>query len=79
MAEHDQSFSTEQEWINKGSSWLTRRGPNVKAICYDARGRLCTCGGDFMRATKEKTYPVFWIWPEQVAELAHAQSFDPKF
>lgn len=70
MAEYDQSFKSEQEWINKGRSWLTRRGPNVKAICFDAKGRLVTCGGDMMRATKEDAFPVRWIWPDQVAKLA---------
>jgi len=70
MAEHDQTFTSEQQWINKGRSWLTRRGPKVKAICFDAIGRQVTCGGDFMRATKENTFPVRWIWPDQVAELA---------
>lgn len=70
MAEHDQSFSSEQEWCSKGNSWLTRRGPKVRAICYDTKGRHVSCGGDFMRATKEGAYPVRWLWPEQVAELA---------
>jgi hypothetical protein len=58
------------EWINKGRSWLTRRGPKVKAIRYDTQGRHVTCGGDFMRATKDEALPVRWLWPDQVAEMA---------
>lgn len=70
MAEHNQRFETFDMWVNKASSWLTRRGPNVKAICYDAKGRLCTRGADMMRARDEGAFPVRWLWPDQVAELA---------
>lgn len=77
MSEHDQSFSSEQEWVNKGRSWLTRRGDGVKAICYDTNGRHVACGGDFMRAAKDGAYPVRWIWPDQVAGLAASSGFRP--
>jgi len=73
MAEHNQQFKSFQEWVNKASSWLTRRGPNVQAICYDAKGRHCRNGGDFMRARDEDAFPVRWIWPDQVAEMAAKQ------
>lgn len=74
MAEWDQSFSSFQEWVNKGSSWLTRHAEYQKdgrffAICYDSKGRLCRIGGDFMRARDENAFPVRWIWPDQVAAL----------
>lgn len=70
MAEHDQRFDSYTQWVNKASSWLTRRGPHVKAVCLDARNRLCAIGGDFMRARDEGAFPVRWLWPEDIAELA---------
>jgi protein associated with RNAse G/E len=64
MAEYDQKFSSEQEWINKGNSWLTRH-PNYcqffRAFCFDSSGMICKNGGDFAKAI----YPVYWIWPDQ--------------
>lgn len=77
MAEHDQKFNSVQEWVNKGRSWLTRRQktdsnghPYFKAVCFDAKGRLVACGGDFHRATDEDAFPVRWLWPDQIAEIA---------
>lgn len=78
MAEHNQQFDTFTEWCNKAPSWLTRRGTDVHAICYDAKGRLCTIGGDFMRARDENAFPVKWIWPDQVVEVVlHADDKTP--
>ena len=74
MAEHDQRFDTYAQWVNKASSWLGRRGPHEKAICLDTRNRLCAVGADFMRARDEETFPVRWLWPEDVAALATAQA-----
>lgn len=84
MAEHDQSFRNFQEWVCKASSWLTRHpkfndsrrsgyGPHFTAICFDTKGRQCTCGRDMQRAHDEGAFPVRWIWPDQVAELASKQ------
>jgi hypothetical protein len=81
MAEHDQQFDNFAQWVNKASSWLTRHqdyndsrasghGPHFTAICFDAKGRLCTCGGDMMRARDEGAFPVRWVWPDQVPALA---------
>jgi len=68
MSEIDQKFASEQEWINKGRSWLTRH-PNhsefFKAVCFDNIGRFVTCGRDFRIAKEENTYPVHWVWPDQ--------------
>ena len=64
MTETTQSFSSEQEWINKASSWLTRHhnyGEFFKAICFDSTGMICKNGGHFAKAN----YPVYWIWPDQ--------------
>jgi len=70
MAEYNQQFDTFQQWVNKASSWLTRRGSGISVICYDTKGRVCRIGGDFMRARDEGAFPVRWIWPEQAANLA---------
>jgi hypothetical protein len=77
MAEHDQQFNSMQEWVNKGRSWLTRRqkldsnGCNYfKAICFDAKNRLVENGGDFKRAEDEGAFPIRWLWPDQIAEIA---------
>jgi hypothetical protein len=72
MAEHNQQFDSFQQWVNKAPSWLTRHplyGPHFHAICFDTKGRMCTCGSDMMRARDEDAFPVRWIWPDQVAAL----------
>lgn len=81
MAEHDQRFDSFQQWVDKASSWLTGhpeyndtehskskpwRGHHFKAICFDAKGRLCRIGLDFQRARDDKAFPVRWIWPDQI-------------
>lgn len=75
MSEHDQQFETFQTWVNKASSWLTRRGPHQRVICLDAKNRVCRIGMDMHRARDEGAFPVRWLWPEDVAALAttHAQ------
>lgn len=67
MAEHNQQFETFVEWKNKASSWLTRRGEFVNAVCIDAKGRVCQNGGHFMRARDEGAFPVRWVWPDDDA------------
>ena len=77
-----QSFSSEQDWVNRASRVLTChpeyrntehggppkgwRGPHFTALCFDQKGRRMRCGADFRRATEESAYPVWWIWPDQV-------------
>ena len=83
-----QSFSSEQDWIHRASRVLTRhaeynntehgktkgwRGPHFTALCFDQAGRRMRNGGDFMRATKEATYPVWWIWPDQIVSALATQ------
>jgi hypothetical protein len=70
VAEHDQQFDSFQQWVNKASSWLTRRGQFVRAVCFDTQGRACPNGGAFMRARDEGAFPVRWLWPDQIAALA---------
>ena len=68
MAEHDQCFTSHQEWVNKATSWLTRHpkySEFFRAICFDSFGRIVKNGGDFRRADEDGAFPVYWIWPDQ--------------
>ena len=84
-----QSFSSHQDWVNRATRALTRhpnylntehgetkgwRGPHFTALCFDQAGNRMRNGGDFMRATEEGTYPVWWVWPDQIEPLLRAQS-----
>ena len=53
------SFESEKHWINKAQSLFAACGvPRSRYICLDAAGRVCVSGAEFMRATREGTYPV---------------------
>jgi hypothetical protein len=77
-----QYFDSFDQWVNRASSWLTCHSDyndgsvthydRFTAICFDTEGRICRIGADFMRARDEGTFPVRWIWPDQVPELALA-------
>lgn len=77
MTEHNQQFDTFQEWVNKASSWLTRH-PNYsedkwkhfRAHCFDKLGRRCFIGADFQRAHDEDAFPVRWLWPDEIGQVA---------
>lgn len=77
----DQCFDSFEQWVRHASSWLTChneynntehgeakgwRGHHFTALCFDSAGRPCRQGSDFMRARDEGTFPVWWIWPDQV-------------
>lgn len=81
MGEHNQRFDSFEQWLDKASSWLTRhpeynntqhgktkgyRGQHFTAICFDTKGRLCRDGADMQRAKAEGTFPVRWVWPDQM-------------
>lgn len=82
---HGQSFSCEQDWINRASSVLTNhpqyrntehvgpangwRGDHFTALCFDQHGRRCKCGADFRIAREDDAYPVWWVCPDQIAAL----------
>lgn len=54
----DGNFPCFQTWVNKATSWIGGTNP----ICFDAKGRRCRIGADFMRARDEETFPVyFWF------------------
>lgn len=73
MTEHNQQFATFEEWVNKAPSWLTRHPcyniPTFRALCFDAKGRICASGEEFHRARDENTFPIRWVWPDQIAEM----------
>lgn len=91
VAVEGQSFNSEQDWINRASRRLTVhpdynntehgegkgwRGPHFTALCFDQAGRRMRNGGDFKRATEEQSYPVWWVWPDQINDLLRALQTD---
>jgi len=81
----DQAFRSFPEWTNKASSWLTShpdfnntehgdkkgwRGHHFTALCFDSFGRRCRMGADFMRADAEGAFPIWWVFPDQIAEMS---------
>lgn len=87
-----QSFFTFNEWVNRANIWLTDhpeyldtqyatdlkgwQGHHFTAMCFDQKGRRMRCGGDFMLARDENTFPVWWVWPDQIAALIMADTLD---
>lgn len=85
VAVKGQFFSSQQDWINRARRVLTAhpdyrntehegpakgwRGPHFTALCFDQKGRRVRNGGDFQRAENEGAFPVWWVWPDQIAEL----------
>lgn len=59
-------FVSHSDWVNFATKRLTgvrgSVGEEVRAICVDALGRRCNCGGDFMRARDEDAFPVRYFW-----------------
>jgi hypothetical protein len=47
---------------------------HFKAMCYDQKGRRCLKGEDFRIAAEESAFPVWWVWPDQIADLLMARS-----
>ena len=54
-------FTSYQQWVNKGSSWLASP-EHRRAMCIDAIGRRVAIGADFIRAREEGTFPVYFFW-----------------
>lgn len=84
VAVEGQSFSSHQDWVNRATRELTShpqfrdtqhptkkgwQGYHFTAMCFDQMGRRCRNGGDMQRASDDGAFPVWWIWPDQVAEL----------
>lgn len=58
-------FTSFEVWVTKARSWLggisgggTKYKKPEKVVCFDAKGRVCRRGADFMRARDEGTFPV---------------------
>lgn len=79
-----QSFKSKQDWIVYATRRLTShpefnntehgdakgwRGPHFTTMCFDQLGRRVRNGDHFERAEKDGAYPVWWIWPDQIAAL----------
>ncbi len=83
-----QAFESKQDWIARASRVLTShpeyhntehdgpakgwRGNHFTALCYDQKGRRVRNGGDFRRAEEDDAYPVWWVWPDQIAAMLRA-------
>lgn len=87
-----QSFGSHQEWVDYATRRLTShpkfndtqhgsikgyRGKHFTAMCFDQKGRQCTSGGDFARSDKERMFPVWYIWPDQIPELIMTAAIHP--
>ena len=52
-------FRNQQDWVNNASTRFPGNGVSAQeTLCVDARGRICLTGNEFMRAEREKTYPI---------------------
>lgn len=83
-----QSFANKREWIARAKYVLTAhpeyhntehdgpskgwRGNHFTALCYDQKGRRVRRGGDFQSAEDDDAFPVWWVWPDQIPQLAEA-------
>lgn len=52
-------FARFNDWVTYATGSLGGR-PN--SICFDAKGRRCLIGKDFMRARDEEAFPVRFFW-----------------
>lgn len=62
------AFPNFQTWVNKASTWVNG------GACFDAQGRRCKVGADFMRARDEGTFPVTII--HHVGKKAAGRTLD---
>lgn len=62
LTDHPEFFNAEHA---KVKGW---RGNHFVALCFDQAGRRCKSGGDMARARDEGKFPVWWVWPDQIAE-----------
>lgn len=56
--EPDGEWSSEQRWIDHATQDIG----GMNALCVDAANRICAIGADFIRATKEGTYPIRYYY-----------------
>ena len=92
IAVEGQSFGTFDDWVNNATRQLTAhpeynetslgdgkgwRGYHFTALCFDQKGKLLRNGGHFMRARDEGTFPVWWVWPDQIPTLLMREEAPP--
>ena len=70
----DQVFESFRDWAASGFvrdqfASACFDGTGRRCLCFDAMGRQCLCGDDMSRARDENTFPVWWVWPDQIPEL----------
>lgn len=54
------SFLNFNDWVNAAKFRFSEaKLSSDRAICVDGKGRICTCGKEFMRARDEDAFPVF--------------------
>lgn len=74
---YEQWVNCASRWLTDHPRYMETREPAnqtrvvpgmlpFRAVCFDALGRLCRSGADFMRARDEDAFPVRWVWPDQV-------------
>lgn len=78
-----QYFSSFSDWVNSATSRLTAhrdynntehgdagwRGRHFTALCFDQKGRRCTQGEHFMLARDDDSFPVWYVWPDQIPKI----------
>lgn len=84
VAVEGQSFATFDDWVDTATDRLTShpeynetslgghkgwRGYHFTALCFDQKGNYLRNGGHFMNARDAGTFPVWWVWPDQIAAL----------
>lgn len=74
-------FRDHADWVSFASKHLTVAhslvtGAQVPAICVDAFGRRCTCGGDMKRAEIEGAFPVRYFFECEPPTSAPGASHD---
>lgn len=88
----NQKFDCFEQWVNQATRRLTShpayndtehgnnkgwRGHHFTALCFDSVGRRCRNGSDMMRARDEQTFPVWWVWPDQIVSLISGKDTAP--
>jgi hypothetical protein len=66
LTAHPEYKNTEHGGTVDDMGW---RGHHFTALCFDQKGRRVRHSGDFTRARDEGTFPVWWVWPDQIAAL----------
>lgn len=63
-------FTSYIHWVCKAHTWIGGTG----AKCFDAKGRECRIGKDFMRARDEEAFPVSYYFPPGSHEAANLRA-----